>query len=191
MTKKICSTCSIEKDICEFTYRNDRKKYRNQCKSCLNQMEVIRYSLNPDNKKKRGYLWKINNAEKVNISNKKWRENKLKDYRKNKKENDLLCTLTHRVRSRIKSFMKTNKITKQNRTFDIVGCTPKSLKEHIEKQFIKGMSWELMGKHIHIDHIIPLSSAKTEEEIYKLFHYTNLQPLWAEDNLKKSNKIVY
>jgi hypothetical protein len=52
------------------------------------------------------------------------------------------------------------------------------------------MSWQLMGKHIHIDHIIPLSLAKTEEELYKLCHYTNLQPLWAEDNLKKSNKIL-
>jgi hypothetical protein len=52
------------------------------------------------------------------------------------------------------------------------------------------MSWEKFGKYIHIDHIIPLSSAKTEEEIYKLCHYTNLQPLWAEDNLKKSNKLI-
>jgi hypothetical protein len=52
------------------------------------------------------------------------------------------------------------------------------------------MSWDRIGKEIHIDHIIPLSSAKSEDEIYKLCHYTNLQPLWAEDNLKKSNKIL-
>ena len=51
------------------------------------------------------------------------------------------------------------------------------------------MSWDNYGDW-HIDHIIPLSSAKTEEEIYKLAHYTNLQPLWAEDNIKKSNKIL-
>ena len=50
------------------------------------------------------------------------------------------------------------------------------------------MSWENMGKW-HIDHIIPLSTAITEEDVIRLCHYTNLQPLWAEDNLKKSNKL--
>ena len=49
------------------------------------------------------------------------------------------------------------------------------------------MSWDNYGKW-HIDHIIPLSSANSEDDIYKLCNYTNLQPLWAEDNLKKSNK---
>jgi hypothetical protein len=190
MEKKICSKCEVEMDVCYFTFRNDRKKYRNQCNLCLNKMEVIRYSLNPDNKKKRVSLWRINNPEKYDISNKKWRENNLKDYRKNKKENDPLYSFTHRIRSRIRSFMKTIKITKKNKTFDIIGCSPASLKEHIEKQFTEGMSWDKMGQYIHIDHIIPLNSAKTEEEVYKLCHYTNLQPLWAQDNLKKSDKII-
>ena len=54
------------------------------------------------------------------------------------------------------------------------------------------MSWENYGKDgWHIDHKIPLSSAKTDREIYELCHYTNLQPLWAKDNLKKSNKIIF
>jgi len=53
------------------------------------------------------------------------------------------------------------------------------------------MSWENYGRNgWHVDHIIPLSSAKTEEEIYKLCHYTNLQPLWEVDNIKKGNKII-
>ena len=80
-------------------------------------------------------------------------------------------------------------MNKNNKTFEIVGCSPKFLKEFIENKFTEGMCWELLGVKIHIDHIIPLSSAKNEEEVYKLCHYTNLQPLWAEDNLKKSNKI--
>jgi len=59
---------------------------------------------------------------------------------------------------------------------------------YIEKQFTKGMSWKNHGEW-HIDHIIPLSSAKTEKELYELCHYTNLQPLWKTDNLSKNNKI--
>jgi hypothetical protein len=97
----------------------------------------------------------------------------------------LLCGM----RSRLCNYLKKNNITKKNKTFDIVGCTPEFLKEHLETQFIDGMTWGNRSKW-HIDHIIPLSSAKTEDELYKLCHYTNLQPLWAEDNLKKSNKIL-
>jgi hypothetical protein len=93
------------------------------------------------------------------------------------------------MRSRLRSFLKTRNITKKNKTFDIVGCSPEFLKEHLESQFVEGMAWD-NRKEWHIDHIIPLSSAKTEEDIYKLCHYTNLQPLWAEDNIKKSNKIL-
>ena len=82
-------------------------------------------------------------------------------------------------------------IVKNNKTFDIVGCTPQYLKEYLENKFTEGMSWVNHSQYgWHIDHIIPLSSAKTEDELYKLCHYTNLQPLWAEDNLKKSNKIL-
>ena len=82
-------------------------------------------------------------------------------------------------------------MSKRNKTFHIVGCPPEYLKEHLETQFVDGMSWNNYGRYgWHIDHIIPLSSAKTEDELYKLCHYTNLQPLWAEDNLKKSNKIL-
>jgi hypothetical protein len=97
--------------------------------------------------------------------------------------------IINNIRSRLYKYLKKLTLTKRNKTFDIVGITPQELKEHLEKQFISGMTWENRNEW-HIDHIIPLSSAKTEEELYKLCHYTNLQPLWAEDNLKKSNKIL-
>jgi hypothetical protein len=94
------------------------------------------------------------------------------------------------MNSRLRVFLKSKNLTKKNKTFEVIGCTPKELKEHLENQFTDGMSWDKMGKEIHIDHIIPLSSAKTEEEIYKLCHYKNLQPLWAIDNMKKGDKII-
>ena len=85
--------------------------------------------------------------------------------------------------------MKTKKITSKNKTFDFVGCEPKMLIKHIEEQFKDGINWDNYGRW-HIDHIIPLSSAKTEEELYKLCHFTNLQPMWALDNIKKGSKIL-
>lgn len=86
---------------------------------------------------------------------------------------------------------------KNNKSLKLLGLkTWKELAEHLQAQFYnhpktgEKMTFDNHGFHgWHIDHIIPLSTATTEEEIIKLCHYTNLQPLWAEDNLRKSNKI--
>jgi hypothetical protein len=124
---------------------------------------------------------------------KKYRENnkdKRNEYQRIRKSVDPIFKLKHNMNSRLRVFLKSKNLTKKNKTFEVIGCTPKELKEHLENQFTDGMSWDKMGKEIHIDHIIPLSSAKTEEEIYKLCHYKNLQPLWAIDNMKKGDKII-
>lgn len=70
-----------------------------------------------------------------------------------------------------------------------LGCTYKKIRSHIEKQFVNGMSWESHGGW-HIDHIIPLSKAKTEKELYRLLKWQNIQPLWAEANLRKKDGIL-
>ena len=65
------------------------------------------------------------------------------------------------------------------------------MESYLESKFETGMTWDNYGYYgWHIDHIITLSSVSSEDEVYKLCNYTNLQPLWAEDNLKKSNKIL-
>jgi hypothetical protein len=145
--------------------------------------EKLRQSFlkNKDKRIKTKKLWEIKNKEKL--------KNQRKEYIKKRKSEDIIFYLKFICRGRLNHFLKTKNITKKNRTFEIVGCSPQQLKEHLEKQFVPGMSWENRTEW-HIDHIIPLSSAKTEEELYKLCHYTNLQPLWAEENLKKSNKIL-
>jgi len=123
------------------------------------------------------------NKEKINL----WKNN----YVKIKKSNDPLFKLKILMRDRLNKYYKYSSLNKNNTTFDIIGCTSQFLKEHLENQFVGDMNWDNHGLFgWHIDHIIPLSSAKTEEELYKLCHYSNLQPLWAEDNLKKSNKIL-
>ena len=176
-------------DYVKNYYKNNKIKMIDSVKKHYNKN---RDSLLP---KKRNYSLKyyyenidiIKEKRKVYDKNNREKRN---NYISDRKLNNPIYRLSVIVRNRIRTFIKSKNITKNNPTFNIVGCTPEYLKEHIEKQFKEGMSWELMGKHIHIDHIIPLSSAKTEEEIYNLCHYTNLQPLWAEDNLRKGDKIL-
>jgi hypothetical protein len=92
---------------------------------------------------------------------------------------------------RLHHFLKTKNLRKNNTTFSIIGCSPEELKKYIENLFTENMTWDNHGLFgWHIDHKIPLSSATTEEEIYKLCHYTNLQPLWSKDNLSKGKRIL-
>lgn len=75
---------------------------------------------------------------------------------------------------------------KPTKTFEWIGCTPEQLKTHFESLFQEGMAWENYGEW-HVDHKRPISSFKPEEW-EQINHYTNLQPLWAKDNLSKKNK---
>jgi len=79
---------------------------------------------------------------------------------------------------------------KTTKIYKVIGCTQQELLQHLEKQFLKGMGWE-NRKLWHIDHIIPMDSAKTLEDNYKLNHFTNLRPMWAKNNLSKKNNITH
>ena len=113
-------------------------------------------------------------------------------YRKRQKERrkiDVVWRLKTNMRARLGAFIKASNIKKTNTTFKMVGCTPEFLKEYLEKLFKPGMTWKNHSlKGWHVDHIKALDKAKTPEDVEKLMHYTNLQPMWAVDNIKKSNK---
>jgi hypothetical protein len=209
METKTCSKCGDTQELCFFQKDNSKKDgYRPDCKSCRKEYSNLNYykfkernsiyksesrKNNPEKFAEREKIYRLNNPNKVKLRRKTYYENnkeKQFKYVRERSKTDPIFKLGNNMRRRISIFFTLNNITKRNKTFDIVGCTPEFLKEHIEKQFTEKMSWGLMGKYIHIDHIIPLSSAKTEEEVYQLCHYTNLQPLWAEDNLRKGNKII-
>lgn len=199
---KICKKCGVEKEISEFgklSASHDGK--RNQCKKCVNF--YLKNNRSEDaNQRKTLYnkLYRVKNRELINNKTKIYYEKNpdkkvkssleyFRQYHKNRYKIDILFKLSKILRSRLNKIIKLNNINKKNSTFEIVGCNPKELKEHIEKQFKTGMSWENYGYYgWHIDHIIPLSSAKTEEDVYQLSHYTNLQPLWGEENFKKGTK---
>ncbi len=180
MEKKICSKCKIEKDVCEFNTRKNRKGIiilRGYCKKCHTIMSVNFSLKNPKKTKQYRDTWYKNNSKILVEKNKK------------RRNSDLLYKLRIGIRTRLKMTLKNNSF--KGKTIEILGMDINSFKIYIESKFLNGMSWDNYGLNgWHIDHIIPLCSAKTEEEFYKLCHYTNLQPLWAKDNWKKSNKIL-
>jgi hypothetical protein len=178
---KTCSKCSITYDISFFVKDKTRKDgLQSQCKSC-------------------DKAYRLNNKERKSIYDSQYNQiNKRKKseynrvYIKDRLKKDDLYKLTQYTRHLIgTSFKRACKggIKRKNKTEDILGCSFEELMIHLQNKFTKDMCFENYGKW-HIDHIIPISSAKTEEEIIKLNHYTNFQPLWAVDNLKKSNKLI-
>lgn len=183
MEKKICTECKEEKDISCFYRDNSRKDgYKIYCKKCKKQKDYNWNRKNKDKIKKWEKTWLENNKEK--------RREYLKNYDKKKRNENDIFKIKSYIRNRIRSFLKLKNISKQNKTFEIVGCTPEELKLHLEKQFNGEMNWSNYGKFgWHIDHIIPLDSGCNEEDILKLCHYTNLQPLWWSDNLSKGVKM--
>jgi hypothetical protein len=197
---KKCSKCKQEKSIDCFQKDSQKKDgFYSRCKTCVsifNKSKHKPYSEYSDLQKKlkleADARYRLNNKEKEKERHKKYFENNKSKYYENtkkRKEKNPLLKLNLNIRSRIYNALKRVNQNKKAKTLDIIGCTFYECKIHIESQFKEGMSWENYNLETwHIDHIIPLSSAKTEEDLYKLFHYTNLQPLWAKENLSKFNK---
>lgn len=100
---------------------------------------------------------------------------------------DILFKLQRNMRARLNKALQGN--YKTSSAVKDLGCSIEELKQHLESKFQSGMTWENYGKNgWHIDHIKPLASATSEEEMLKLCHYMNLQPLWAQENLSKGKK---
>jgi len=112
-----------------------------------------------------------------------------KSYRKSRVSSDPIFAIKYRLRSRVSNAINNKGYSKTCKTSEIIGCSWDFLRDYLESKFVDGMSWSNRSLW-HIDHIIPIASTKSEEELIKLNHYTNLQPLWAEDNMKKGDKLL-
>lgn len=175
MENKICNTCDIHKPITE--YRGNRK----QCKSCENKG---RYQRNKSRKK--------NDP----IYNELWKKYDVLRKRKKERENPhvMFIQITRQI---VRRGIKRCGYTKKSKTYEILGCTYDEFKLHLESKFEYWMNWDNHGKYNgeknygwDLDHIIPLSSVKTEEDIIRLNHYTNIQPLCSYVNrVIKKDKI--
>ena len=123
-------------------------------------------------------------------TNKDYIRERMREYTINKYHSDPHLKIKMNLSNRMRRFFSKN----GSRTIDFIGCSIDDLKLHLEKQFTDGMSWENYGLYgWHVDHIRPCCSfdLTDPEQQRECFHYTNLQPLWAEDNLAKSGRYEF
>jgi hypothetical protein len=208
---KICKICLITKQLEEFpragTY-NGEPSYRGECKTCNQEKQRT----NPANKAAQK---KYKTSEKGQTTRKKLRSNPEVRERENQQEreryhdspeyrqrridksvriiyhklaNDPVFRGMWYIKNALRQWVKINGERKDSKIGNYIGCTKDEFKSHIEKRFKSGMTWDNHGEW-EFDHIIPISSAKTMEEAYKLTHHTNFQPLWKLDNRTKSDKM--
>ena len=208
-TKRRCSVCTQYKDFSDYSKCNkctqgiygvckkcesiNSKKYRLENKEKIREAKHKEYLKNAEVYKARSKKYSKNNKEKLNETRKIWRKNKI--------NNDSLYKLDIDIKRLIwMSFNKTliGKIVKNSKSINILGCSLEEFKNHIESQFENWMSWENHGNVCEtlqpncswdLDHIIPISTAKTEEEFYLLNHWSNFQPLcsYKNRNIKRDN----
>jgi hypothetical protein len=177
---KKCTKCGENKKLDQF-YKSKRspdgRDYR--CKQCDREKTRKWYADNKEKKEASDKAWREKNREKY-LS---WR----REYKKERYHNDTAYKITCNLRSRLHGAVA----YKCASTMELVGCSIEELMKHIESQFTDGMSWENQGEW-HIDHVRPCASfdLTDEQQQRECFHYTNLQPLWAEDNLRKRAKII-
>jgi hypothetical protein len=137
----------------------------------------------------RNYMKGLKRKEYLKKYNRSKHGRKIKsNYAQLKRLSDPMFAMANRLRHRIWKVIHNKGYSKTSKTSEMLGCDWNHLMAHLEAKFVDGMTWD--NRHLwHIDHITPLASATSEEELIKLNHYTNLQPLWAEDNLRKGNRI--
>ncbi len=205
METKKCSKCKEVKKIEEYRVSarsSDGKDI--QCKACRKATEGLYRSNNKEEFKQRRKDWYNDNKEHVLAYQKNYIESKgikgkympgskyFNTYVKVRSSTDPIFKLKKGIRCLIsQSFKRTCEGTykKEERSVELLGCTLEFFMKHIQDKFTEGMTQENYGEW-HLDHIIPLATAKTREDVVKLNHYTNFQPLWAKDNLAKGAKII-
>ena len=202
---KKCTGCFTQKPLEEFhNYKTGKFGKKAKCKKCIIKISAKyqkenaltikerrrnHYLTNKDKILTRVNIYNSNNSEKIKKYQKNYRvknRSELNKYYTDRNKVDFIFYLKGRIRKAINQSIKNNGFTKLLSTENILGCDFNFFKEYIENQFVSGMNWS----NIHIDHIKPMRTANTEKRVLELNHYTNLQPLFAIDNLKKGGKII-
>lgn len=185
---KKCYSCQEEKP--HDSYYKDKSRpdgVSSRCIVCDKAKRKAYYQSNGDKERAQNSEWKTSNAEKHTRINCEWvkrnPEFRASQHRR-RNESDSLYRFKRAIRRSTGRCFSYVTEKKRQQCESYLGTTWDKAKQHIESQFTDGMTWGNYGEW-HIDHIKPLANAKTEVDVIRLSHYTNLQPLWAKDNMKK------
>lgn len=200
MKTKICKKCGIEKTINNFRNKFEKRFNKNYlysyCKEC--EKEYHKQYQKENEEKFRKYNEKANSNKEYHKEynkeyykcNKEKINKKCVKYRNKKKKENPLFKMKEKIRAAIWLSFKRKGFSKNKHTEEILMCELDYFYDYMLQTFKNNYGYEWDGKEkVHIDHIIPLATAKTEEEVIKLCYYTNLQLLKAKDNLEKANKL--
>jgi hypothetical protein len=144
--------------------------------------------------------WQKDNRDRLNDYHQKWREKNIdkhreykRKYEKHRKDTDPLYKLITNFRTAIWTVLKESNVDKYGHYFDVLQYSPEELINHLEKQFKDDMTWDNYGIW-HVDHKSPITSFDIQEmgdeEFMRCWCLDNLQPMWGEENIRKSNKIL-
>lgn len=184
-----------------YNTNQDKIKEKNKNrKHLLSQCHKRWYEKNKEKNKEYHRQWYKKNRKSIRKKPKRSEYQKKlinNEYQRKRKNNDPIYKFKCNIRTAINNLLKNRNFIKKSRTFDIVGCSFEELKSYLESKWEPWMNWDNYGKYSgeldygwDLDHIIPISSAKTEEEIIKLNHHSNLQPLCSYINrfIKKDSQ---
>lgn len=170
------------------------KAWRDKNRERLNEQARERYKEDPQAAKARKDRYVAAHQEQVKAANKRYKqENRQKatDYERTRRQTDPI----HRFRSSfvclIRGYLRKKGYKGGKSTWEVVGCDFDAFLAYIRSQFSDGMTIENYGHgkgRWNIDHIVPISTAQNDEDLERLNHYTNLRPMWATDNYRKSKK---
>jgi hypothetical protein len=198
--KGLCATCYARlyrtNETAKTKIRQNSTKYRKSEKGKLNSKKYRKEYETRDSVKLRRKQYRSSPRGKLaaNRRQARYRQSEAskqyrRAYERSKERTDIQFKLGKRLRVRLYNAIRKN--LKTGSAVRDLGCTLDQLKTHLESLFQPGMTWDNWGKYgWHIDHIIPLSAFNLmdREQLLKACHYTNLQPLWAFDNLSKKDK---
>lgn len=172
-----------------------QREYYNKNKEKLREYQNKWYEEHKEEYRKKHSDYYFKSKDKIKAYREKNKEHIKTWSRENqrqKMQNDEIYRFATRVRGCLNKSFKRKNATKSKHSEELLGCSVPFFQKHLYKTFYEKYGYEYDGiEKVHIDHIIPLATAKTVEDVEKLCHYTNLQLLRAEDNLKKGSKTDY